>query len=84
LDGSGRHSARAHTARGVRKTLGKALAEHGATTRELMDVLGHEDIKHAELCSRVLRGTETKEFLRRLPLDRMTICIAISSSPDLS
>jgi integrase len=41
-----------HTLHGLRKTLGKALAEHGATTRQLMDVLGHEDIKHAELYSR--------------------------------
>jgi integrase len=37
---------------GLRKTLGKALAESGATTRELMDILGHTDIKHAELYSR--------------------------------
>jgi len=37
---------------GLRKTLGKQLAEHGATTRELMDVLGHDDIEHAELYSR--------------------------------
>lgn len=40
------------TLHGLRKTLGKALAESGATTRELMEVLGHTDIKHAELYSR--------------------------------
>jgi integrase len=40
-----------HTLHGLRKTLGKALAEHGATTRQLMDVLGHESIAHAELYS---------------------------------
>lgn len=40
------------TMHGLRKTLGKALAESGATTRELMDILGHTDIKHAELYSR--------------------------------
>jgi len=40
-----------HTLHGLRKTLGKALAEHGATTRQLMDVLGHDDMKHAELYS---------------------------------
>ena len=40
------------TLHGLRKTLGKLLAESGATTRELMDVLGHEDIAHAELYSR--------------------------------
>jgi len=41
-----------HTLHGLRKSLGKALAEHGATTRELMDVLGHESLAHAELYSR--------------------------------
>lgn len=41
-----------HTLHGLRKTLGKALAEHGATTRQLMEVLGHDDIQHAELYSR--------------------------------
>lgn len=40
------------TMHGLRKTLGKILAESGATTRELMDVLGHESIAHAELYSR--------------------------------
>ena len=37
---------------GLRKTLGKLLAEEGATTRELMDALGHDAIAHAELYSR--------------------------------
>jgi Phage integrase family len=41
-----------HTLHGLRKTLGKALAEHGVTTRELMDVLGHDNIAHAELYSK--------------------------------
>ena len=41
-----------HTLHGLRKSLGKVLAEHGATTRELMAVLGHDDIEHAELYSR--------------------------------
>lgn len=41
-----------HTLHGLRKTLGKALAEHGATTRQLMEMLGHDNIKHAELYSR--------------------------------
>lgn len=40
------------TMHGLRKTLGKILAEEGATTRELMDVLGHGSIAHAELYSR--------------------------------
>ena len=41
-----------YTLHGLRKTLGKALAEHAATTRELMDMLGHDNIAHAELYSR--------------------------------
>lgn len=41
-----------HTLHGLRKTLGKALAEHGATTREIMDLLGHDNIAHAELYTR--------------------------------
>jgi integrase len=40
------------TIHGLRKTLGKLLAEQGATTRELMDALGHDAIAHAELYSR--------------------------------
>lgn len=40
------------TMHGLRKTLGKILAEEGATTRELMEVLGHASIQHAELYSR--------------------------------
>lgn len=40
------------TMHGLRKTLGKLLAEGGATTRQLMDVLGHTNIAHAELYSR--------------------------------
>lgn len=41
-----------YTLHGLRKTLGKALAEGQATTRQLMDMLGHTDISHAELYSR--------------------------------
>jgi hypothetical protein len=41
-----------HTLHGLRKTLGKMLAEAGATTRELMAILGHDDIAHAELYTR--------------------------------
>jgi integrase len=40
------------TMHGLRKTLGKILAEEGATTRELMEVLGHDSMQHAELYSR--------------------------------
>lgn len=41
-----------YTLHGLRKTLGKQLALHKATTRGLMDVLGHDNIEHAELYSR--------------------------------
>lgn len=41
-----------HTLHGLRKTLGKMLAEGGATTRQIMDTLGHTAIAHAELYSR--------------------------------
>jgi integrase len=40
------------TLHGLRKTLGKILAETGATTREQMDTLGHDSITYAELYSR--------------------------------
>lgn len=41
-----------HTLHGLRKTMGKWLAEGGASTRQLMEVLGHTDMDHAELYSR--------------------------------
>jgi hypothetical protein len=40
------------TIHGLRKTAGKLMAEGQATTRELMDALGHDSIAHAELYSR--------------------------------
>lgn len=40
------------TIHGLRKSLGKMLAETGATTRQLMGTLGHDNIEHAELYSR--------------------------------
>lgn len=40
------------TLHGLRKSLGVYLAEAGASTRQMMDVLGHDDIDHAELYSR--------------------------------
>lgn len=53
------------TLHGLRKTLGKMLAEGGASTRQTMDVLGHDDIEHASLYSReaeqVLLATEGME-----------------------
>lgn len=41
-----------HTLHGLRKTLGKLLAEGGATTRQIMAILGHSAITHAELYTR--------------------------------
>lgn len=41
-----------YTLHGLRKTLGKLLAEGGATTRQIMAILGHSDIAHAELYTR--------------------------------
>lgn len=40
------------TLHGLRKSMGKALAESGATTKEIMAVLGHEAIEHAQLYSK--------------------------------
>ena len=37
---------------GLRKALGAKLAEADATTRQLMEVLGHTNIAFAELYSR--------------------------------
>jgi len=53
------------TMHGLRKTLGKMLAETGATTRQLMETLGHDDIEHAELYSRAAEQ-------ERLARDAMT------------
>ena len=39
------------TLHGLRKTLRKMLAESGASTRQLMEMLGHDNIEHAELYS---------------------------------
>lgn len=40
------------TLHGLRKTLGKLVAESGGTTRQIMATLGHDDIAQAELYSR--------------------------------
>lgn len=40
------------TMHGLRKSLGVYLAEAEASTRQLMEVLGHDNIEHAELYSR--------------------------------
>lgn len=40
------------TFHGLRKTLGKYLAEEGATTKQAAGILGHDDLDHVELYSR--------------------------------
>lgn len=56
------------TLHGLRKTLGGMLAEGGATTREIMDTLGHTDIKHAELYTK----SANQERLARAGLQKVT------------
>jgi integrase len=41
-----------YTLHGLRKTLGKMLPESGATAREIMSILGHDSLAHAELYTR--------------------------------
>lgn len=55
-----------YTLHGLRKTLGKLLAEGGATTRQIMAILGHSDIAHAELYTR-----EAEQ--RKLAIDGMGV-----------
>lgn len=60
-----------HTLHGLRKALGKMLAEAGATTRELMAILGHDDIRHAELYTREAEQRSlASEGMRKLALRR--------------
>ncbi len=40
------------TFHGLRKTLGKYLAEEGATSKQAAGILGHDDLDHVELYSR--------------------------------
>ena len=56
-----------HTLHGLRKTLGKMLAEAGATTREIMAILGHDAIAHAELYTREAEQRDlASEGMRKL------------------
>lgn len=41
-----------NTLHGLRKTLGKYLAEDGATAKQSASILGHDDLDHVELYSR--------------------------------
>jgi site-specific recombinase XerC len=56
-----------YTLHGLRKTLGKALAEHGATTRQLMDTLGHDNVEHTELYSREAE----QQLMARTAMDKL-------------
>lgn len=56
------------TLHGLRKSLGKLLAEGGASTRQLMDTLGHDDIAHAELYSR----EASQELLAKEAMNKVT------------
>jgi integrase len=60
------------TMHGLRKTLGKMLAEAGASTRQLMDILGHTDIAHAELYTREAeQKVLASDGMRRLAKPRL-------------
>lgn len=61
------------TLHGLRKTLGKMLAETGASTRQLMGTLGHDDIAHAELYSRAAEQEKlASDAMKRLTNDIRT------------
>jgi integrase len=49
------------TLHGLRKTLGKLLAENEATTRQIMEILGHDDMEHTALYT---REAEQKKLAR--------------------
>lgn len=57
---------------GLRKTLGKMMAEGGASTRQLMETLGHSDINHAELYSR----EAGQALLAKQAMDKVTRLVA--------
>lgn len=59
------------TLHGLRKTLGKLLAEDGASTRQIMSQLGHDDIEHAELYSREAEQARmARDAMTRLAMSR--------------
>lgn len=64
------------TLHGLRKTLGKMLAEGGASTRQIMETLEQEDIEHTELYSR-----EAKQA--RLATDGMDSCLFKAKWPTI-
>ncbi|XAI96537.1 hypothetical protein [Microcystis phage Mae-JY35] len=56
------------TFHGLRKTLGKYLAEEGATAKQAAGILGHDDLDHVELYSR-------EADQERLAIDGMKLLI---------
>lgn len=66
------------TMHGLRKTLGGMLADSGATTREIMDTLGHTNLKHAELYTK----SANQERLARAGLGKVTLLHAERKKAD--
>jgi integrase len=66
------------TLHGLRKTLGKVLAEGGATTRQLMSLLGHDDIAHAELYTREAE----QKLLARAGMAKVSLALVASKRRD--
>ncbi|MBY5898043.1 phage integrase family protein [Rhizobium leguminosarum] len=65
------------TLHGLRKTLGKLLAESGSRTRQLMEMLGHVDIEHAELYSR----EASQQKLARDAMTKLSRKMSIKKAP---
>ena len=65
------------TLHALRKTLGRLPAEGGATTRQLMGTLGHDDISHAELYSRAAEQERlARDAMNRLVRQRTRVSAA--------
>lgn len=65
------------TLHGLRKTLGRLPAEGGATTRQLMGTLGHDDISHAEPYSRAAEQERlARDAMNRLVRQRTRLSAA--------
>lgn len=65
------------TLHGLRKSLGKMLAEGGASARQIMDTLGHDDIEHAELYSR----DASQAILAKDGMDKVTLLVSARKKP---
>lgn len=61
------------TLHGLRKTFGKHLAEGSVTTKQLMALLGHDDMEHAELYTREAeQKTLARDGMAKLDLAFLT------------